>query len=111
MGAFASPSPWYFAMMATASSRRSLEMSHRGVSGKNMTMRATMPGRMHCTTVGRRHDQEESGMCLFVPYCGGQRTVFTHVNPQHKTLLTVVHPARMFPTHQKLLYIPAIVPR
>lgn len=60
-------------------------------TGKNMIIAMTIDGMTHCTRVGRRHDQDEFAMCRFVPY--------------------VVHPARMLPTHQKLLYMPAMVPR
>lgn len=47
MGELGLPFPWYFAMMAMASSLRSWASSQRGVSGKNMIKPMTMVGRMH----------------------------------------------------------------
>jgi hypothetical protein len=48
----------------------------------------TMEGNPHWTIVGVLQAQDELGKCKFVPY--------------------VVQPARMLPTHQKLLYMPVV---
>lgn len=84
------PSPWYFAKMARASSARSWAISQRGDSGKKRIMTMTTAGSAHCRMVGMRQAHALSKLRL-VPY--------------------VVHPARMLPIHQKLLYMPAMNPR
>lgn len=58
--------------------------------------------------VGTLHDQDDPGKWRFVPYCC---IINTRSLQEMCCALTVVQPARMFPSHQKLLYMPAIVPR
>lgn len=60
-----------------------MNSAYLGVSGKNMIKHMTIPGRMHWTTVGSLHAHDESSIWRLVPY--------------------VVQPAKMLPSHQKLL--------
>src|ERR1700759_255919 len=86
--------------MARASSRRSLAMSQRGDSGKKRMSTMTIEGRPACTMVGILQAQEVSMFLYRVRNSANLGRRYAYFWQTY-----VVQPARILPSHQKLLYL------
>ena len=64
----------------------------------------TMEGRPACTRVGIRQAQEDVRFLVILAVCFGTLDVDHYLLDPY-----VVHPARIFPSHQKLLYLNMLV--